>query len=158
MVGGLESDFNEALPYFQAMGKNITLCGGVGSGQAVKMCNQVLAAVHMVGLCEAIALAQQQGIDPNLMIQVCSTGAAGSWALANLGPKITESDFAPGFMIKHILKDLRIVKEIDQQNLSGIELADKLFKIAAELENGKGAENGTQGMFKAYQINSPFYS
>jgi 3-hydroxyisobutyrate dehydrogenase len=152
MVGGAESDFNEGLPYFQAMGKNITHCGEVGSGQAVKMCNQVLAALHMVGLCEAIKMAQQQGIDPNLMIQVCSTGAASSWALTNLGPKITNSDFSPGFMIQHILKDLRIVKEIDQQNLPGIELADKLFKMAAELEAGNVKFEGTQAMFKSYQI------
>ncbi len=152
MVGGESRDFQEGLPYFQAMGQNITHCGDVGSGQAVKMCNQVLAALHMVGLCEAIKMAEQQGIDPNLMIQVCSTGAAGSWALTNLGPKITNSDFAPGFMIKHILKDLRIVKEIDQQNLPGIELADKLFKIAAELEAGNVKFDGTQAMFKSYQI------
>jgi 3-hydroxyisobutyrate dehydrogenase len=152
MVGGQEDDFQECLPYLQAMGKNITLCGPVGSGQAVKMCNQVLASIQMVALCEAIALAQQQGIDPNLMIEVCSTGAAGSWALINLGPKITQSDFNPGFMIKHILKDLRIVQEIDSKNLPGISLAEQLFKIAAEIDNS--LENGTQAMFKAYQKKS----
>ncbi len=150
MVGGAKRDFEECLPYLEAMGKNITLCGVVGSGQAVKMCNQVLAAIHMVALCEAISMAKQQNIDPNLIVEVCSTGAAGSWALANLGSKIINYDYAPGFMIKHILKDLRIVKEIDSQNLPGIELANKLFERVAQLDNGKSIEDGTQGMFKAY--------
>jgi 3-hydroxyisobutyrate dehydrogenase len=154
MVGGTEADFQESLPYLQAMGKNIYYCGPSGSGQAVKLCNQVLAALNMVGLCEAIALAQEQNIDPNLMIEVCSTGAAGSWALANLGPKIVADDLNPGFMIKHILKDLRLVQETfknSDKSFAGVELADRLFKIVQDLDNGKGAEQGTQAMIRAYQ-------
>ena len=154
MVGGEPSDFEECKPLFEAMGKTIRLCGPIGSGQAVKLCNQALCAVHMVALCEAIKMAEQQEIDPNLMIEVCSTGAAGSWALSNLGPKIVESDFAPGFMIEHILKDLRLVQETIQasgQNFPGVELADRLFKIVKEIDGGKGAEQGTQAMIRAYQ-------
>ncbi len=154
MVGGSESDFQEIKPYLEAIGKKIYHCGPVGSGQAVKLCNQVLAALHMVGLCEAIALAEEQGIDPNLMIEVCSTGAAGSWALANLGPKIVANDLNPGFMIKHILKDLRLVQETfknSAKSLAGVQLADRLFKIVQDLDNGKGAEQGTQAMIRAYQ-------
>lgn len=156
MVGGAEKDFQECLPLFAAMGKTIRFCGGVGSGQAVKMCNQALCAVHMVALCEAIEMAQEQGIDPNLMIEVCSTGAAGSWALAHLGTKIVRSDYAPGFSIKHILKDLRLVKEImatsnSNPTLPGVDLADRLFKIVEQLDNGKGSEQGTQAMMRAYR-------
>lgn len=154
MVGGDEKDFHECKPYFETMGKTIRLCGAVGSGQAVKLCNQALVSVYMVALCEAIEMAKEQGIDPNLMIEVCNTGAAGSWALANLGPKIAISDYNPGFMIKHILKDLRLVKEImndSQNNLPGVELADHLFKIVAEMDNGQGAEQGTQAMIRSYQ-------
>jgi 3-hydroxyisobutyrate dehydrogenase len=153
MVGGELQDFEECKPLLAAMGKNIRLCGSVGSGQAVKMCNQVLASIYMVALCEAIKLAEQQGIDRNLIIEVCSTGAAGSWALSNLAPKIVESDYAPGFMIKHILKDLRLVQEITQasgENLPGVELSDRLFKIVQQLDQGKGGEQGTQAMFRAY--------
>lgn len=149
MVGGEPADFAECKPYFEAMGKTIRLCGPVGSGQAVKMCNQVLCAVNMVALCEALQMAEKQGIDPNLMIEVCSTGAAGSWALSNLGPKIVESDFAPGFMIKHILKDLRLVLETGA-NIPGVELADRLFKLVTFMDNGKGAQQGTQAMIRAY--------
>lgn len=156
MVGGSEKDFEGCLPMFEAMGKTIRLCGPVGSGQAVKLCNQVLCALNMVGLCEAFELAKQQGIDPNLVVEVCSTGAAGSWALANLGPKIAESDFAPGFKIEHIIKDLRLVlesMEASSQELPGVELSDRFFKLVRELDGGTGGELGTQAMIRAYRDN-----
>jgi 3-hydroxyisobutyrate dehydrogenase len=153
MVGGEVKDFEECKPLFEAMGKTICLCGPIGSGQGVKLCNQVLCALHMVGLCEAMKMAQEQGIDPKTIVEVCSTGAAGSWALENLGPKIIASDFNPGFMIQHILKDLRLVQETiqaSQGQLPGVELADRLFKLVAELDNGS-SEQGTQAMIRAYQ-------
>ncbi len=97
--------------------------------------------------------AKFQGIDPTLMIEVCSTGAAGSWALTNLGPKIVRSDLAPGFMIKHILKDLRLIQEMldeGELNLPGVQLATQLFKTVAAMEAGEGQNHGTQGMIRAY--------
>ncbi|GAB4312052.1 MAG: NAD(P)-dependent oxidoreductase [Geminocystis sp.] len=152
MVGGKEKDFRECLPYLEIMGKNITHCGDVGSGQGVKLCNQVLASLHMVALCEAMKLAQVQNIDPNLIVKVCSTGAAGSWALSNLGKKIIEEDFEPGFMIKHILKDLRLIQEtLQDRHLPGVELANQLFQVSAELNEGEGYNQGAQGMINAYQ-------
>jgi 3-hydroxyisobutyrate dehydrogenase len=154
MVGGSETDFAECKPLLETMGKNITLCGEIGSGQGVKMCNQILASLYMVGLCEAMQLAKQQGIDPNLIVEVCSTGAAGSWALSNLGTKIINNDYEPGFAIKHIVKDLRLVQEINQisgDNLPGTELADRLFKIVEAMDNGQGKEQGTQAMIRAYE-------
>ncbi|MEA5509227.1 NAD(P)-dependent oxidoreductase [Crocosphaera sp. UHCC 0190] len=153
MVGGEKADFEECLPYFEAMGKTIRYCGPTGNGQAVKMCNQALCAVHMMALCEAIKMAEKQGIDPNLMIEVCQTGAASSWALANLGPKIVTSDLAPGFAIKHLLKDLRLVQEImaeSHTNLPGVVLADGFLKKVAEMDNGEGKEQGTQAMIRYY--------
>jgi 3-hydroxyisobutyrate dehydrogenase len=156
MVGGNETDFAECKPMLEAMGNNITLCGEIGSGQGVKMCNQVLASLYMVGLCEAMQLAKQQGIDPNLIVEVCGTGAAGSWALSNLGTKIINNDYEPGFAIKHIVKDLRLVQEINQtsgDNLPGTELADRLFKIVEAMDNRQGKEQGTQAMIRAYRGN-----
>ena len=153
MVGGKDSDFQECLPLFEAMGKNITLCGDVGSGQGVKMCNQVLASLTMVGICEAMELAKHQGIDPNLVVEVCGTGAAGSWALSNLGDKIVNGDYEPGFAIKHIVKDLRLVQatnETSAHNLPGTELADRLFKAVQAMDDGQGKEQGTQAMIRAY--------
>ena len=157
MVGGSERDFHGCLPMFEAMGKNIRLCGPVGSGQAVKLCNQVLCALNLVGLCEAFELAKEQDIDFNLVVEVCSTGAAGSWALTNLGPKIAESDFAPGFKIEHIIKDLRLVlesMEASTRELPGVELSDRFFKLVKELDGNTGGELGTQAMIRAYRENS----
>lgn len=154
MVGGSEQDFTECEPFFQMMGKNIHLCGSMGSGQAVKMCNQILCALNLVGICEAMLLAEKQSIDPNLIVEVCSTGAAGSWALSNLGMKVANSDFAPGFMVKHIVKDLRLVREIAAAaslELPGTEFSDRLFKIVQNLGNGEGNEQGTQAMIRAYR-------
>ncbi len=152
MVGGDITDFEESKPLLEVIGKTIRLCGAVGSGQAVKLCNQVLASLHMVALCEAMALAKQQEIDPNLIIEVCGTGAAGSWALSNLGPKIVAADFQPGFAIKHILKDLRLVQDTlkSGEELPGVELADNLFKMVKDLDGGMGGELGTQAMIRAY--------
>lgn len=154
MVGGNAQDFETCYPLFAAMGKTIRHCGEVGNGQAVKMCNQVLCGLHMVGLCEAIAFAENQGIDPRLMIEICSTGAAGSWALANLGPKIIEGDLQPAFAIKHLLKDLRIVQEsLSSSDLSllGMLLANAKLQEVAAMDNGEGKELGTQGMIRAYR-------
>lgn len=153
MVGGEIADFEICKPYFEAVGKTIVYCGSVGSGQAVKMCNQALCAVHIVALCEAIRIAEKQGIDPTLVIEVCSTGAAGSWALSNLGTKIIESDYNPGFAIKHILKDLRLVKETIEKSkevLPGVNLAEQLFKLVSIMDNGGGLEQGTQAMIRYY--------
>lgn len=153
MLGGEQKDFEECKPLLAILGKTISLCGPVGSGQAVKLCNQVLCSVHMVALCEAMKLAEHQSIDPNLVIEVCSTGAAGSWALSNLGQQVAESNFEPGFMIKHMVKDLRLVLESLQSSsldLAGVELADRLFKVVQQLDSGTGSEQGTQAMIRAY--------
>jgi 3-hydroxyisobutyrate dehydrogenase len=153
MVGGSATDFQECQPLLATMGKNITLCGDVGSGQGVKMCNQILASIYMVGLCEAMQLAKHQGIDPQLIVEVCGTGAAASWALSNLGSKIINQDYQPGFAIKHMVKDLRLVQSINQtsgDNLPGTELADRLFKMVQLMDDGQGKEQGTQGMIRAY--------
>jgi 3-hydroxyisobutyrate dehydrogenase len=150
MVGGDRLDFEEAKPYLEIIGKNIYHCGDLGSGQAVKLCNQILVSGYMVAICEAIMLAQKTGIDPNLMVEVCGTGAAASWSLSNLGSKVADGDFTPGFMIKHMFKDLRIVQAVgNPENLLGVELSDRLFKIVNELEGG--SEQGTQAMIRAYK-------
>ena len=156
MVGGDPTDFEECKPLLETMGKNITLCGSVGSGQAVKMCNQILCALNLVGICEAMQMAQHQGIDPNLVVEVCGTGAAGSWALKNLGTKIINEDYTPGFALKHIIKDLRLVQEINSSGdnkIPGTQLSDRLFKIVAAMENGTANEQGTQAMMRAYLQN-----
>ena len=118
------------------------------------MCNQILCSLYMVGLCEAMQLAKHQGIDPKLIVEVCGTGAAGSWALSNLGNKIIDLDYDPGFAIKHIVKDLRLVQAINEssgRDIPGTELADRLFKKVGAMDNGEGKEQGTQAMIRAYE-------
>ena len=163
MVGGDRPDFEEALPWLEIMGSNITLCGPVGSGQAVKLCNQVLGAGHMMALCEALKLAEAQNLDPNLVVEVCSTGAAGSWALSNLGPKIIASDFAPGFAIEHMVKDMRLV--LENLNLDDATSGDRPFPVTqwaahcfqqvAQLDNGDGRLQGTQAASRIYDGETP---
>jgi 3-hydroxyisobutyrate dehydrogenase len=152
MVGGEAKDFDEASGVFAAVGKLAKHCGPQGAGQAVKLCNNVLGALHMVALTEAFALARMQHIDTALVVEVCSTGAAGSWALANLGPRVLERDFAPGFMVKHLIKDLRLALETPPgeglDELRGTILAKGLLEKVAALG---GAELGTQSMTLAYE-------
>lgn len=115
MVGGPTQAFERALPVLRAMGKTIVHLGDSGAGQACKACNQVAVACNLVGLCEAIALAGKLGLDPRKMLDVVSQGAAASWQMSNLGPKILDRDDRPGFRVEHILKDLAIVLEAARQ-------------------------------------------
>jgi len=162
MIGGAVSDLQECLPLFEAMGSNIKHCGAIGSGQAVKLCNQTLVSVYMLAICETMQMAEKMGIDPQLIVDVCGSGAAGSWALTNLGMKVATGDYQAGFAIKHMLKDLRLVKEIsqetsDRQNLDfpidlpAIALAVQNFQKVSQLDNGQGTEQGTQAMMRAYK-------
>jgi 3-hydroxyisobutyrate dehydrogenase len=153
MVGGDEQAFDACTPWFKAMGKNIRYCGASGSGQAVKLCNQVLCAVNMIAVCEAFELAREQGIDPSLVVEVCQTGAAGSWALANLGPRILREELGPGFKIKDMLKDLRLVAEQLQGDggLPGVNLSVDKFVAASTLGGTSGGDQGTHAMIRAYR-------
>jgi 3-hydroxyisobutyrate dehydrogenase-like beta-hydroxyacid dehydrogenase len=100
MVGGDEQTFRKCLPLFQAMGKNIVHLGANGSGQRAKLVNQVICALNILAMCEGRRLAEKLGLDGEKVLQALSSGAAGSWMLTNLAPRILKDDFAPGFMIK----------------------------------------------------------
>lgn len=152
MVGGSQTDFDEALPVLNVIGKNVKYCGPTGSGQALKLCNQILCAINMIGITEALMLAKQFGLDENMVPEILGTGAGGSWALANLAPRIINDDFEPGFRIKDILKDLRLVHENSTADgagseLPGTALASERFEAAAR---AVGLDKGTQAMLKGY--------
>lgn len=152
MVGGEAAAFAAVEPLLQRLGKKIVHVGPVGSGQALKACNQILCALNMVGVCEALSLARAAGLDPRLVIDVLGGGAGGSWALANLGPKIVAGELQPAFMVKLIQKDLRIVQEAAQSGklpLPGTALAQQLFRAVEALPGG--GELGTQAMIRAYE-------
>ena len=108
MVGGDREAFERAVPIFEAMGKSIRYMGVAGSGQHTKMANQIAIAGTLAGVCEAIAYARAAGLDVDEVISTISGGAASSWQLANNGPKSAHGDFAPGFFIKHFIKDMTL--------------------------------------------------
>lgn len=156
MVGGDAAAFGEVEPVLRRLGRKIVHVGAIGSGQSLKACNQILCALNMIGICEALSLARTAGLDPRLVIDVLGGGAGGSWALSNLGPKIVEGDLKPAFMIKLIQKDLRIVQEAAQRAnlpLPGTALVQQLFRAVEALPGG--GELGTQAMIRAYEALRP---
>ncbi len=150
MVGGESAAFDRAKPLFELMGKNIALHGAAGAGQYCKMANQIAVAVGMVAWCEALAYAQKAGLDPAAVHQSISGGAAGSWALTTLAPRALSGDFAPGFYVKHIIKDMGIALESAAEmklDLPGLANAKQLYDQVA----ARGWEdNGTQALFKLF--------
>lgn len=151
MVGGSESAFERAKPLFEAMGKSITHCGPSGAGQTVKLCNQVLVSVTNLAVCEAMVLSKKAGVAPRTMLQAVSGGAAASWQLLNLGPRMLDGDFRPGFKVWHQQKDLRLALEVAREAalpLPGLALVHQLF---AALEADGLGEAGTQALVKTLE-------
>lgn len=130
MIGG-DKEVVEALrPCWEAMGKTIVHQGGPGAGQHTKMTNQIVIATNMIGVCEGLLYAYKAGLDLNTVLQSIAPGAAGSWSLSNLGPRIINNNFDPGFFIEHFVKDMGIaLAEASRMNLSlpGLALAHQLY-------------------------------
>lgn len=149
MVGGKEKTFQRCLPVFNVLGKTITHVGDHGMGQTVKLCNQILVSITNMAVSEAILFAQKSGVDPEIMIKATSEGAAGSWQLSHLGPKMIRKDYAPGFMIDLQLKDLKLALEATgnlETPLPGLTLVNELFLLNKKHLEGK---EGTQALIKA---------
>jgi len=150
MVGGEADAFSRAKPLFELMGKNIALHGGPGAGQYCKMANQIAVAVGMVSWCEALAYASKAGLDPAAVHGSISGGAAGGWAMTNLAPRALAGNYAPGFYVKHILKDMRIALDSAAEmklDLPGLACAKKLYDQVA----ARGWEDsGTQALYRLY--------
>ncbi len=146
MVGGEEGVFDCLRPCWHAMGKTIVHQGGAGAGQHAKMVNQTLVAAGMVGVCEALLYAQRAGLDLETVLQSVSSGAAGSWALSHLAPRIIAKDFAPGFYVEHFVKDMGIALAEAQRmkvRLPGLALAEQLYRSVQEQG---GSRKGTQAL------------
>ena len=151
MAGGERASFERALPVLRLLGKTITHCGPVGSGQLAKLANQILVTLTLLGVSEALLFARKCGLDPTTLIEAVSGGAAQSWQLTNLGPRIIKRDFAPGFMIDLVQKDLRLVLEACGQadvSLPATGLVHQLFTSAQA--HGSGRE-GTQALAKVIE-------
>lgn len=151
MVGGDAEAYERALPVFEVMGKTVTHMGGPGTGQHTKMANQIAIAGTMLSVVESLAYARAVGLDPERVRGAISAGSAGSWSMSNYGPRILSGDLAPGFYVKHFVKDLRIAlaeAEFAGIDLPGLALAKTLYeRLAAE----GGADLGTQALWRLYQ-------
>lgn len=150
MVGGASADYEKARPLFEAMGKTISLQGGPGTGQLCKLANQVAIASGMVAMAEALAFARANGLDLEAVLKALSGGGASSWALLNLAPRVLKGDFAPGFYVKHFVKDIGLALEVCREqklSLLGLELAAKLY---AEVVAAGDGDAGTQALARLY--------
>lgn len=148
MVGGDAAAFEAVRPCFEVMGRTIVRQGEAGAGQHCKMVNQTLIAGGMVAICEAMLYAAKAGLEPTTVLESVSSGAAGSWGLSNLGPRMIDGDFAPGFYVRHFLKDLGIAlaeARRMQLCLPGLALAEQLYR-AVQADGGGG--DGTQALIR----------
>lgn len=149
MIGGESEPVHKVWPLFELMGKTIVHQGGPGSGQHTKMVNQTLIASNMVGVCEALLYAQSAGLNLETVLQSVSSGAAGSWSLSNLAPRMMKGDFAPGFFVEHFMKDMKIALDEANRmdlNLPGLSLARTLYET---LRSQGHAKDGTQALILA---------
>ena len=150
MVGGAAADYEKARPLLEAMGKTISLQGGPGTGQLCKLANQIAIASGMVAMAEALAFARANGLDLEAVLKALSGGGASSWALLNLAPRVLKGDFAPGFYVKHFVKDIGLSLEVCREqklSLPGLELAAKLYADVVAAGDG---DCGTQALAKRY--------
>ena len=146
MIGGDEAVVEALMPCWQAMGKTIVHQGGPGAGQHTKMVNQTLIATNMIGVCEALLYGSKAGLDLERVMQSVGSGAAGSWSLSNLGPRIIQRDFAPGFFVEHFIKDMGIALDEAKRLglcLPGLALANQLYLALAAQGH---ARDGTQAL------------
>ena len=151
MCGGDKETFEQVLPVLNLFGETILYQGPAGAGQHTKMCNQITIATGMIGVCEALAYGKKAGLNLEHVLRSISTGAAGSWSLSNLGPRMIAENYEPGFYIKHFVKDMKIaLEEAENMNLQlpGLQLAKSMYDelIAKGYEN-----NGTQTLIKTYE-------
>jgi 3-hydroxyisobutyrate dehydrogenase len=151
MIGGDEEVVAAVKPLFECMGKTIVYQGAAGSGQHTKMVNQVLIASNMVGVCEALLYGYKAGLNLETVMQSVSVGAAGSWSLSNLGPRIMARNFEPGFFVEHFIKDMGIaLAEAERMNLAlpGLALAKQLYEAVRAQGYGR---KGTHALMLALE-------
>lgn len=151
MVGGKHEVFERCRPLLEVVGKTITYCGPTGAGQTVKLCNQVAVSVTNMAVCESLVLAAKAGVAPQTMLDAISGGAASSWQLVNLGPKMIEGDFRPGFKVWHQQKDLRLALEVARENELPMPATALVTQLFASIAADGQRDAGTQALVKALE-------
>ncbi|MCR9197573.1 MAG: NAD(P)-dependent oxidoreductase [Planctomycetaceae bacterium] len=147
MIGGDQETVEALQPLWSAMGKTIVYQGKAGCGQHTKMVNQTLIATGMIGVCEALLYGYKAGLDLETVMQSVSSGAAGSWSLSNLGPRIIDNNFDPGFFVEHFIKDMGIVLEEARRmglSLPGLALGHQLYLAVQAQGQGRGGTHALQ--------------
>ena len=146
MVGGDEEDYQACLPYFRKMGTHVQYMGKAGCGQHTKMANQIAIAGTVAAVAEAIAYAQVNGLDPKALLGAISQGAAGSWQMTNNAPKMVAGDMAPGFFIKHFIKDMAIADEEAKAAGLTMPVLEEVLEMYRELDRRGEGDLGTQAV------------
>ncbi|MSA04037.1 NAD-binding protein [Lactonifactor sp. BIOML-A3] len=151
MAGGTREDFEACEELFQAMGKTIHYEGTAGSGQHTKMANQIALGGALAGVCEALTYGKAAGLDLQVMLDSISQGAAGSWQMSNIAPKILSGDFQPGFFMKHYIKDMKIAAEEGRDREVSMPVLEEVLNMYEQLSQ-KGMEDlGTQALIRYYE-------
>ncbi|MGG5460474.1 NAD(P)-dependent oxidoreductase [Clostridium sp. B9] len=151
LVGGDEEDFNKCMPIFEAMGNNIHYEGQAGFGQHTKLANQIMIAGAISGVCEAMAYAEEKGLNIQKMLDSVSKGAAGSRQLELVAPKVIVEDFEPGFFIKHFIKDMKLAKEESEKSGLSLDILSDVLENYEALEKEGFGDLGTQALIKHYE-------
>lgn len=152
MVGGDEADFESMKDILSCMGNSVIYEGTIGSGQHTKMANQIAIAGALSGVAEAIRYAQEAGLDVEKMLDTISGGAASSWQLVNLGPKMIHKDYAPGFYMKHFIKDMKIADEEAKERGLTLDILETVLSHSSSLKEHE--DDGTQSIIEYYKENS----
>jgi 3-hydroxyisobutyrate dehydrogenase len=147
MVGGDEAAFNAVQPLLAHMGRTIIHCGASGNGQLTKLVNQVVVSITNLAVCEGLTFAARNGLDLQKTIEAISGGAAGSWQLSNLGPKMVKRDFAPGFMIDLMQKDLRLIMNAAHESGVCLPASSLVHHLFTSAQAGGHGRDGTQALF-----------
>ena len=151
MVGGDREAVERVMPLFQILGKNIVHQGGPGAGQHTKMCNQIVIAGTMIGVCESLVYAYRAKLNPESMLQSIRSGAAGCWTLENLAPRVLKGNFEPGFIVEHFIKDMGIaLSEAQRMRLAmpGLALVHQLYLALQAQGHGR---RGTHALVLALE-------
>jgi 3-hydroxyisobutyrate dehydrogenase len=151
MVGGEGEALERARPVLNAMGKRITHFGPAGSGQSAKLCNQIMTAVNMLSVCEALTFGAKAGLDLATLHQALTGGAANSWALEVLGKKMIDRDFKPAFMVRLQQKDLRLVLDAADANHTPLPAASLAHQMFAVVEAEGRGDDGTQSLLRVFE-------
>ena len=151
MAGGDRDVYDRVLPLLQVLGRTLVYTGAPGSGQHTKMCNQIVIAGTMIGVCEGLLYGYRAGLDPERLLEAISGGAAGSWSLSNLAPRMVRRDFEPGFYVEHFIKDMAIaLEEAARMNLClpGLALVHQLYQAVRAQGHGR---KGTHALLLALE-------